>query len=209
MIIYTPKVEKQKIIWERYPMEGEIGIRILSGLPTPCAPDDPKAEILLLPYTDAGGAGGGLLMRRPNCAARVNGLPVLGLTALHDQDEISLGMMPESRLYYSVELHTPVVPFHEGPTPIRCARSKVQIVEGTPAVRCKCGLWYIESPELKAYSYGDTCIGCGEPTKSENQWTPPPVRRHISLPLESYIQEVRKRAEELAACSADVVSVAG
>jgi len=111
---------------------------------------------------------------------RVNGLPALSLTVLDDRDEIAVGTAPVSRFFFSQESKAEVVPFKEGSEPVYCARSKSLLTEGVLSVRCpRCGLWYVETEEIPAYSYhGQPCLGpgCGRPPVLGYAWKPEPIR---------------------------------
>ena len=189
-------------MWAPYPFEDAAGIRIAAGMPLPCEADCADA-VLCLARWEGGNAGEHcVLLRKMERPARINGLPALSVTALHARDEIALGWAPECRLYYSSESPNRIVPFHEGENKIFCARSKVHLTEGMPAVRCACGLWYLQSDEFPGFTYGEQCLGCGRPTSMGYVWTPPPIRKHARIALDEYRDRVRRRAAELAGLAA-------
>jgi hypothetical protein len=104
---------------------------------------------------------------------RVNGEPVVaGVHALADRDEIVLD--GAGRAFLSLEALPNVAPFPGGDRRIFCARSKLEIARGVPAVRCSCGTWYLQSKEVPGFTYGPACLTCGRSTDlgGEPAWSP-------------------------------------
>jgi hypothetical protein len=118
-----------------------------------------------------------LLMWGVEREVRINGIPQqLGLKLLDDRDEIRItGLAP---FFYSTERLARIEPYPGSDRQIRCARSKLPIEKGTPAVRCPCcGLWHLMTEEHPAWTYGETCASCSYPTDLEAgfRWTPAEV----------------------------------
>ena len=181
MIVFTPERGEHAIEWKSFPLTDTIAVSVEKDQPVVQSNGNNGATLLqLIPWDFGGNRQQCLLV----CAAeatqliRVNGLPMLSLTALDDRDEIALGTAPFSRIYVSFDSQATVVPFQEGETPTYCARSKTRITEGTPAVQCpnpKCRLWYIETEEMPAYSYdGEPCV-CGRLPTMGYAWAPEPI----------------------------------
>jgi len=158
--------------------DGLISVGVSDGRAAVVSPDEGNAVASLIPYQDLNGRRRCFLICRRGSHVRCKGLPILaGVRVLSDKDEIALGNGPEARFYYSQESKPQIVPFEEGPRPTYCARSKARITQGTPAVQCpSCGLWYIETDEMPAYTYcGEPCVGCGRPTTTDYSWAPDPL----------------------------------
>ena len=143
---------------------------------SPASAGDAVAQFL--PYRDDADKERCLLIVRPGWDVRVNGLSVVGGAAtLLTRDEVRLGPSARGLCFFLLESQIEIVGFEEGPEPTFCARSKKRITQGTPAVRCPCGLWYIETEELPAYTYqGQKCVGCPRLPKLGLAWEPEPLR---------------------------------
>ncbi|MBN2491659.1 MAG: hypothetical protein JXQ29_12490 [Planctomycetes bacterium] len=140
----------------------------VSGAPLPPAgvllvrraPDDEKCWALFCAFDDD---------------VRVNGLPVAGVKALADRDEIRLpaGM----RCYFSAERPARVEPLPAGDRVIHCGRCKAPIAPGSPALRCpECGVWHHQNEAIgrPCWTYGAVCGACPCPTAgaADYRWTP-------------------------------------
>ncbi|MCL4180046.1 MAG: hypothetical protein KJ072_20150 [Verrucomicrobia bacterium] len=115
-----------------------------------------------------------VLYAAPTAGVEINGRPLwLGIRVLRDRDAIGLGeRMP---LFFSTEELARVESFPRLGTPVFCARCKLPIAEGAPAVRCpNCGHWCEQSETKACWSYGPTCPMCEQPTSFETgyRWTP-------------------------------------
>jgi hypothetical protein len=182
MLVFVPDSRTGDGSWEMVPLTTAVGIGLEDGRPVVRALDEGTSVVLLVPVTTAEGKEQCLLMSPSVGAAevRVNGLPVLTLSLLTHRDEVRVGSHPLARIYLSSESKLEVVPFKEpkgSEKPTFCARSKARITEGSPAVRCVCGLWYLQTPEIPAFTYapGATCVGCGRPTTLDFTWHPDPM----------------------------------
>src|SRR5437870_299369 len=71
-----------------------------------------------------------VLLASPEVQVRVNGEAAAGIRALADRDEIR---MEQLTVYFSTERLACIVPFSEQ-QPVPCARCKLQIQPGDPAV---------------------------------------------------------------------------
>ncbi len=207
MVIFMPSIDESSVKYVAYPFDLPVAITETDTMLGPGTSDAPGALLLLIPVEDVNGRHDCLLVQKHHARAFVNGLPVLSATLLHDRDEISLGPLPESRFYFSDEAPPKVLPFHEGSSPVFCARSKVHITEGMPSVQCACGLWYVESAQNPAYTYSETCIGCGRPTSLESAWKPHPVPKKSKFCMDDYRRDVQRRVQDLN--SVDDMSAAG
>jgi len=209
MRTFMPVIQDNTVDWLMVVLNEAKGIGLVDTVPECRAVDDPENCLQLIPTFDDSKSACFLIVRGGGALVYRNGLPLLSMTVLHDRDEISFGPLPENRFYYSSENPGQIVSFHEGKTPVFCALSKTEIKEGMPAVRCECGLWFVQTPELQAYSYADTCIGCGRPTSMECVWKPQPVRKQCSFDMDRYRQEVYRRAQEVVSCKDRDISLAG
>ena len=109
-------------------------------------------------------------------AVRVNGAPLdLGIRVLADRDELRVG---SARAFFSTETLAAIEAFPGSERPTLCPRCKLEIVAGTPAVRCtKCRVWHHESVAdgLECWSYAATCAAdCDQPTALDTglRWSP-------------------------------------
>lgn len=106
-------------------------------------------------------------------AVRVNGNPLdVGIRVLRDRDELLAGGV---RTFFSTEALAAVVPFPQSEMPTFCARCKLAIASGAPAVRCpQCGVWHHQSEELPCWTYAPRCALCDQPTALDAgfRWVP-------------------------------------
>jgi hypothetical protein len=106
-------------------------------------------------------------------AVRVNGASLdAGIRVLRDRDEIVAGA---GRIFFSSESLAAIVAFPAGAPPTFCARCKLAIAPGSPAVRCpQCVLWHHQSDELPCWTYAERCTMCDQPTALDAgfRWTP-------------------------------------
>ena len=111
-----------------------------------------------------------VLLARPGSSAEVNGAATCGIRILSHRDEIRLG---DKQWYFSTERIVRAEPF-AGPAGTCCARCGEEIVPGSPAAQCGCGLYYHQAPEWGCFLYADICRACEAPTRldAEYQWTP-------------------------------------
>ena len=118
-----------------------------------------------------------LVMAPPGAGLRVAGcLVAAGLRVLQDRDELQWnGAMP---IFFSSENLAVIQPYPSGDRPVHCARCKLPIEPGSPAVQCPratCGLWYHQSEEFPCWTYAPICVeSCGQPTDldADYQWQP-------------------------------------
>jgi len=106
-------------------------------------------------------------------AVRVNGSPLdTGIRALRDRDELLAGGV---RTFFSTEVLATVVPFPQSEKTTFCARCKLAITSGAPAVQCpQCGVWHHQSEELPCWTYAPRCAMCDQPTALDAgfRWMP-------------------------------------
>ena len=185
MHAYYPDVTvsdgKKRAEWARAEVQAPVAIVVKDGLPV--VTDDLKAEgavARLLPTQAGQGEPAECLMicSHSEGATRlyVNGLPAYSATALRDRDEISIaGARWYGKLHFSTL--TPIVPgpFRDEGESVSCATTKQRIAEGDRAVRCSCGLWFLDTEEMPVWSSRENCINCGRSTTSELAWTPEPI----------------------------------
>lgn len=189
MLVFLPREDETSTNWEPHTLPGPQGVLLARRRAALCKPDDPRWQALLLPLENLG---------RPRCAyvlkrdvqVTLNGLPALSFGLLTDRDEFSLATWPGARLYYSSESAREIEPFHETGEPVHCARSKILITEGMPCVRCACGLYYIQSEDVPAFTYDETCVGCGGPTVLGYAWQPERLVKSVGFDLARYRQMV-------------------
>ena len=118
------------------------------------------------------------LLCAPVGQVQVNGAPVpTGIRLLADRDSIDLGN--GHTLFFSAEKIAEIVPFPNDVPDACCARCKLPIEPGSPAVRCpasECRVWHHASEEKThcCWTYADTCALCGHPTDMDAglQWSP-------------------------------------
>ena len=128
-----------------------------------------------LVHADAGGSKVWALIASAGCDIRVNSRAVqAGIRTLSDRDEIRIG--GEIR-YFSAETLASVEPFPGVGRPMFCARCRLEIKTGTPAVCCpSCGIWHHEgeSADDRCWSYAETCTLCPQCTAHDAgfAWTP-------------------------------------
>jgi hypothetical protein len=105
--------------------------------------------------------------------ACVNGAPLTaGLRILADRDEIRVE--GEVR-YFSAESLAVVVPLPAAGRTLYCARCRLEIEVGSPAVCCPtCGVWYHERPNLPCFTYSERCAFCPQKTARDTgfAWFP-------------------------------------
>jgi len=105
-------------------------------------------------------------------SVRVNGHPLdTGIRVLRDRDEVRVGA---SRAFFSTETLPTIVPF-PGERPALCPRCKLDILAGSPAVRCpRCRIWHHESEEYPCWLYNASCANCDQPTAldADFRWSP-------------------------------------
>jgi len=204
MLLYMPSINELIVSWISFEFDNTTGIRYDNYMPEVCEVEDTHAILLLVNVNTIKNADMCLLVKKRNSTVLVNGLSTLSANVLHHRDEVSFGPLPEHRFYYSSEVQKKVRPFHEGDVPVFCARSKTHITEGMPAVQCQCGLWYVQSIQVPAYTYGDTCVGCGVPTALDAGWTPQPVVKSCCFTMDEYRHDLLRRRQEL--CSGAPIS---
>ena len=94
-----------------------------------------------------------------------------GIRVLRDRDELRVGA---SRAFFSTETLPTMVSF-PGERPVLCARCKLEILAGSPAVRCpQCRIWHHQSDESPCWTYHTTCTNCDQPTAldANYRWSP-------------------------------------
>ena len=106
-------------------------------------------------------------------AVRVNGAPLdVGIRVLRDRDELRVD---GCRVYFSTESLAELVPFPGADRPVFCARCKLEISAGTPAVRCPaCTVWHHQTDRLPCFTYRETCSTCPQPSALDAgyRWSP-------------------------------------
>jgi hypothetical protein len=110
-------------------------------------------------------------------SVRVNGAPLdLGIRVLADRDELRVG---GARVFFSTETRAAIEPYPGSERTVLCPRCKLQMMAGTPAVRCpKCHVWHHQSAEpdgLPCWTYTEHCAAdCDQPTALDAgfRWTP-------------------------------------
>lgn len=137
------------------------------------AGDEVPVSGVVLICSPSVGTGAWTLVAEQSKPVFVNGERVaLGIRALEDRDEIRLGATRP--FYFSTERQACVESFSGG-NRIFCARCKLELEEGTRAVRCPaCGIWHHQSDELPCWTYSETCTLCPQPTEigAGFQWSP-------------------------------------
>ena len=105
---------------------------------------------------------------------RVNGYPVVtGYRLLEHRDEIDVPGV--GIVWFSTEELARVERFPGSARPTYCARMKVEITRGSPAVRCpSCRTWFAQSEQFPGWTYGSTCVMCRHPTDLDAglRWMP-------------------------------------
>ncbi len=180
MILFVPKRDGESIEWRPELFDGKPVAVCLNEQEHAVVVDanrGKEAAFWVIPWQEQGGRLKGLLVCADHRAVLVNGQKVLSATVLRHQDEIALGSEPSARVFFSTEERLDIVPFkvpfEEKGEPVYCARSKQRLVEGTPAVRCTCGLWYIQTDDMPAFTYDAVCVGCRRPTTlGDYSWRP-------------------------------------
>jgi hypothetical protein len=107
-------------------------------------------------------------------AVRVNGYPLAtGLRVLAHRDEVRVA--GAGVVWFSTERLARVVEFPGSSSPVQCARTKVTLTPGMPAVRCpQCRTWYAQSERFPGWTYGAHCVLCRQPTDLDAgfRWIP-------------------------------------
>jgi hypothetical protein len=112
-----------------------------------------------------------------SAAVSVNGQPLdTGIRVLRDRDELRIG---GGRTFFSTEALAHIVAFPGGAGKTFCARCKLELVVGSPAVRCpNCQTWHHQRPEgpepMPCWLYTENCAMCDQPTSLDAayRWTP-------------------------------------
>lgn len=138
------------------------------------SPDAGPAFGWLVPWRGNGFRRGVALLARSG-RLRVNGLPVLPVTALERGDEIRVDGMS---LYFTDEAPLRVVPYDPasatGPVGGECTRCHGPIREGASVVHCPiCGSIYMAQPDRapNCWEFGP-CLSCGRDPQLEFAWEP-------------------------------------
>ncbi len=135
-----------------------------------------RSSVLLFPSeTDAGSALWSLLAP-PEAGVRLNNSPLEnGMRLISDRD--SIRVPGQSMLFFSAERLARIEAF-PGTADIYCARCKLLLSKGDPAVRCpQCGVWHHECADndRNCWTYTNTCSLCDQSTGldcAEYRWTP-------------------------------------
>jgi hypothetical protein len=138
-----------------------------------------EADAVVLPGAPAavlrrhrGSAGESWVLLAPP-SVRVNGIAVdAGMRVLRDRDELVAG---GERCFFSSELLAVVVPMPAAERAVICPRCLLEIVPGSPAVRCpRCSVWHHQTDEYPCWAYSPTCSLCQQPSAlgAGFQWTP-------------------------------------
>ena len=140
--------------WEMMPLDDD-AVAVLSAVQLRRAAGEPDTWTLIGPPR-----------------VRVNGHPLdAGIRVLRDRDELRVG---GRRAFFSTETLAMVVPF-PGERPTLCPRCKLEILPGSPAVRCpQCGIWHHQSEEFPCWLYSSTCTNCDQLTALDAhfRWSP-------------------------------------
>ena len=139
--------------------------------------EQPAGGAYILRHDGSGGAVKWMLYAGSEARVAVNGMSLsLGMRALRDRDEISLG--DKCHLIFTSDSAPQVVAFDAADGEVVCPRCAGPIKSEQLAVRCPCcGVWHHEdeSAERLCWTYGPTCMACSKqatPLDSEPAWTP-------------------------------------
>ena len=134
-----------------------------------------RSKVLLFPSRSGGRRDHWMLLSDCSITLWVNDRPLEnGIRSLSDRDAIRL---PGNRLlYFSTEVLARIEPFPDLDG-VFCARCKLAIAPGTPAVCCPgCKVWTHEvADERLCWSFAATCALCDQPTEIDDarfRWTP-------------------------------------
>lgn len=168
----------QESPWAVVPLDGEGDVYYLTG--------DPHRPVVfgtregtgwpayVMRHPGSGGQERWLLFASGQTRVSVNGVNLeLAMRAMRDKDELHVG---ESIMFFSTEQLARVAPFPGIGKPAKCPRCKLEILPGTPAVRCpSCGVWHHQSEDTPCWTYAEKCAAfCEQPTtlKGSLQWVP-------------------------------------
>ncbi len=107
----------------------------------------------------------------------VNGWPLrTGLRVLLDRDEIEV--VGVGTFFFSTESLARVESLPARGRVVHCARCKLVIEQGSPAVRCPaCQVWHHQCAEYQCWTYSESCALCSQRTQLDAtyRWTPAEV----------------------------------
>jgi len=160
--------------WRILPLSADLNKLTPQG-PEPLS--DPEPDNLMLVRTrNACNHESWTLIVPPRRKVRVNGVRApVGMHLMTDRDVIALG--EGCTLWFSTETLAQVAPYAGEPGG-SCARCRLPLEPGTPAVRCpaaSCGVWYHEDEiSSPCWTYSERCPVCGHPTAFDTgyQWSP-------------------------------------
>ena len=186
----TAKALSPHPAWGRADIDNELSFGLDGMHAVPVTKSD-RLSVLIRIIEVAGPTGKlqAIMLTSPGAAVLVNGIPALSVCRLHDRDEISLASAETARIYFSTDTRVRVEPFPGSTKPVFCARTKACIEPGTPAVQCTCGLWYLQTDEIQAYTYASTCL-CGRPTVLDYAWTPPPLGTSTDFTVRAFKEKM-------------------
>jgi len=133
-----------------------------------------KRGAVIVPAAVVGGRPCWALLPGREATVRINGQPVaLGIRALRDRDEISVGA---HRCFFSSEELAAVIPFPGLAQPAFCPRCKQKLETGEPSVACpNCHAWHHQSEKFPCWTYDATCALCRQQATALDagySWTP-------------------------------------
>jgi len=159
--------------WTAFEIAGSL-VDIACGTPRTLDDSSRVATANALVVILASNSRAWLVLAGSRVAVRVNGMPIAGLRALHDRDEIRIEAAGRT-LFFSTEKLAGIEPFN-GATRVFCPRCRQEILQTTPSVRCpQCGVWHHEDgADLLCWTYAERCALCPQPTAlgSQYQWIP-------------------------------------
>ncbi len=174
-------VKQGEPTWGLVPLDDSLEAMLLTGESArPLARvdgDHTGGRAYILRHDGAAGTAKWMLYAGPDATVAVNGMPLtLGMRALRDRDEISIGR--SCHLIFTSDSIAQVMAFSAAGEPMVCPRCAGEIKSEQLAVRCpRCGVWHHqdESDQRLCWTYGPTCMGCGQQATEldgEVLWTP-------------------------------------
>lgn len=141
--------------------------------------DDPAWRPALLINRGNGQENEWVLLAGDATKVRLNGSPLwLAMRVLSERDEIVVSDPASTdwqRFFFSNERLARIEPFPATQDPVPCARCKMPILHGQPAVLCPaCRLWHHDADDRHCWTYMEHCAGCDYQTELNGRyrWTP-------------------------------------
>lgn len=136
-------------------------------------PGADPSDVRLVPASGDGGPAW-MLIAGPARAVSVCGRPLaLGVRVLSDRDEIRVEGV--GTMFFSTETLARIEPFPHADRGFHCARCKLALEPGAPAVRCPaCGVWHHQAERRGCWTYAPACAMCDQATDpvAGFRWTP-------------------------------------